>query len=195
MAGKKKSGWGGARRGAGRPKGTNPDIIHHVKRPDIDGKNPLLVTMRARAGVLSKQRARDAVGKALQIDRDEGRDASRVDSEDFRVVHFRVSDDRIHVIVEAKGGGALARGMQGLGIRLAKRINAGIKGEGRIWSQRYEAKELETPEDARAALELVLHTKDTKALERAIEDRAEKSGAPRTRLLKGGWRSARATKK
>jgi REP element-mobilizing transposase RayT len=41
----------------------------------------------------------------------------------FRVVHYGVMGDHVHLIVEGVNREALSRGMQGLAIRLAKALN------------------------------------------------------------------------
>ena len=50
----------------------------------------------------------------------------------MRVIHYSVIKDHLHFIIEADDARALARGMQGLTIRLAKRINKvlGRRGQG-----------------------------------------------------------------
>jgi REP element-mobilizing transposase RayT len=42
---------------------------------------------------------------------------------DFRVVHYSFQKDHIHLIVEADDRRALARGMKGLGVRVARAVN------------------------------------------------------------------------
>src|SRR5262245_38873287 len=42
----------------------------------------------------------------------------------FRLVHYSVQRDHIHLIAEAEDRASLSRGLQGLAIRIAKGINA-----------------------------------------------------------------------
>lgn len=44
--------------------------------------------------------------------------------DDFRIVEFNVLSNHLHLIVEATNQHTLARGMHGLAIRIAKRMNA-----------------------------------------------------------------------
>lgn len=51
----------------------------------------------------------------------------------FRIVHFSVQANHVHLLVEAEDSRALARGMQGLGIRLAKAVNRRLGRCGQVW--------------------------------------------------------------
>ena len=51
---------------------------------------------------------------------------------------------------------ALARGMQGLTIRLARRLNALLGRRGKLFAQRYHARPLRTPTEVRNAIRYVL---------------------------------------
>ena len=57
----------------------------------------------------------------------------------LRIAHFAVSELRIELLVEARDRHALALGMQGLGIRIAKAINRELRHSGRVLGDRYEA--------------------------------------------------------
>jgi hypothetical protein len=70
----------------------------------------------------------------------------------FRLVHFSVQSDQLQLIVEARDGQALARGMQGLCIRVARASNAVIGRKGKLFADRYEARSLTTPREVRLAL-------------------------------------------
>jgi putative transposase len=74
----------------------------------------------------------------------------------FRVVHFSVQTDHIHLIVEADGTLALTRGTQGLAIRCARAINRAVHRCGRVWQHRYHAHYLRSPREVRAAYVYVL---------------------------------------
>jgi REP element-mobilizing transposase RayT len=75
---------------------------------------------------------------------------------DFRVVHYNVLGDHLHFVVEAAGAMALARGMQGLMVRLARRLNAMLGRHGKLFAQRYHARPLRTPTEVRNAIRYVL---------------------------------------
>jgi putative transposase len=48
----------------------------------------------------------------------------------FSLVHFSVQRDHLHLIAEAKDRRALARGMQGLSIRIARAVNRQLERKG-----------------------------------------------------------------
>jgi REP element-mobilizing transposase RayT len=77
-------------------------------------------------------------------------------SADFRIVHFSVQRDHVHLIVEAHDRAALTRGMRGLAIRAALSINRALGHRGRVWDDRYHARELRTPREVRSAIAYVL---------------------------------------
>lgn len=74
----------------------------------------------------------------------------------FRAVHFSIQGNHVHVIVEADCDAALAAGMQGLSVRLAKGLNRMMGARGRVLSDRYHAHVLRTPSEVRRALAYVL---------------------------------------
>jgi hypothetical protein len=74
----------------------------------------------------------------------------------FRIVHFSVQVNHIHLLVEGEDGRAFERGMQGLGIRLAKAINRRLGRAGRVWADRYHGRALQTPREVRNGLVYVL---------------------------------------
>jgi REP element-mobilizing transposase RayT len=74
----------------------------------------------------------------------------------FRVVHFSVQGDHLHLLVEASGTGELSRGMQGLAIRVARRVNGAIGRRGAIWADRWHGRALRTPREVRNALVYVI---------------------------------------
>jgi REP element-mobilizing transposase RayT len=69
----------------------------------------------------------------------------------FRVLHFSVQSDHIHLVAEAADRVALSRGMAGLGIRLARTINRMVGRKGNVFSDRYHARSLATPREVRNA--------------------------------------------
>jgi REP element-mobilizing transposase RayT len=75
---------------------------------------------------------------------------------DFRIVQFSVQNDHVHLLAEAEDGRALARGVRGLAIRLARAVNRALWRKGRVWDSRYHARALTTPRAVRHALVYVL---------------------------------------
>jgi len=96
----------------------------------------------------------------------------------FRVVQFSVQDDHVHLIVEAHDADDLGRGVQGLAIRLARAINRVLVASGKVWGDRYHARDLRTPREVRAAIVYVLMNAK-KHLRRAAKDAIDElSSAP-----------------
>ena len=142
------SGRGGPRPGAGRPPGPRPRV-HHVRRPEFSPRHPAHVTLRVRRGLPSLRRRsflrqlRPSLRK-LRL------------RPDFRLVHYSVQRDHLHLIVEADSRGALGRGMRALGQRVAHAVNRTRKRRGPVLDGRYHLQVLSTPRQVRHALAYVL---------------------------------------
>jgi REP element-mobilizing transposase RayT len=141
--------WGGRRAGAGRKltPGGRAGVPHRT-RPAHVAAYPLHITLRAGRTVrcLRASRVFPAVCRALAAASHGG----------FRVLHFSVQDDHVHLIVEADDTGALGRGLRGLAIRVARAVNRALGRRGRVWSDRYHARPLTTPREVRHCLVYVL---------------------------------------
>jgi REP element-mobilizing transposase RayT len=74
----------------------------------------------------------------------------------FRVVHFSIQSNHLHLLVEAHDTDALARGMQGFTVRMARAVNRALGVRGTVFGERYHAHELKTPRETRTALLYVL---------------------------------------
>jgi len=154
--------WGGARRGAGRKKkrlvpGERPPIPHETRPPHKDG-NPVHVTFRARAGLPSfrSERVHRMLTSVLSRQQKETK-RPRKYSEDFQVLHFSIQTNHLHVMVEARNG-TLRSGVSGLAIAFAKQLNKLLRrATGKVWAQRYHARELATPREVRNALAYIFH--------------------------------------
>jgi hypothetical protein len=73
----------------------------------------------------------------------------------FRVVHFSIQGNHVHLVAEADGPRALANGVRALSIRLARRLNAMMGGSGPVFDDRYHVHVLRTPAEVRNALRYV----------------------------------------
>jgi hypothetical protein len=76
---------------------------------------------------------------------------------EFRVLHFSIQHDHVHLIAEADTRRAWRSGIQGLVIRLARRLNRTLGRRGAVWASRYHARLLRTPREVRNAIVYVLH--------------------------------------
>ncbi len=143
------AGWGGRRAGAGRPvvAGRRRSVAHRARAPHAAAA-PVHVTLRARGGLPSLRAA-----GVFPVVREALRAAS---SAVFRVIHFSVQGDHLHLMVEANDSRALARGASGLAIRTARAINRVLGRRGAVWGDRYHARALKTPREVRNGLVYVL---------------------------------------
>ncbi len=74
----------------------------------------------------------------------------------FRVVHFSLQPDHVHLIVEATSKASLGRGLQSLVSRLARRVNGKLRRRGKVFADRYFGRALPTPSEVRNAVVYVL---------------------------------------
>jgi REP element-mobilizing transposase RayT len=178
-------------------------VTHHG-RPELTQLAPVHVALKVLPHVwnLRSQRVLAVVESALE--------AMKPWCE-LRVVHFSIQGEHLHFIVEADDNRALSEGMQGLSVRLAKGLNRLMGRHGKVFADRFHAHVLTTPTETRSALAYVLlnhrsHVARIGKLPGAIapdrfssaaafegwqEVRAEPpkvTAAPRTWLLKAGWR-------
>src|SRR5262249_46066597 len=70
----------------------------------------------------------------------------------FRLCHFSMQQDHLHLLCEADDARCLARGMKGLEVRLARRLNKLSARRGNVFLGRYHARQLHTPTEVRAPL-------------------------------------------
>lgn len=191
--------WGGARRGAGRKRTERPRVPHR-RRERLSGREPIHITTKLVAGLPSMRTERVGwvVFEKLRAYRE--RDG-------FRVVHFSVQTDHIHMIVEADDRASLSRGMRALSIALARALNRLWQRSGSVF-RRYHEQLLDTPRQVRNAIKYVLHNarKHHQRLRRdyvdplssaqwfsgwtqpiRYTDGPSPTSLPRTWLLRTGW--------
>jgi REP element-mobilizing transposase RayT len=80
-------------------------------------------------------------------------------SERFRIAHYSVQENHLHLIVEADSKAALSTGMRSLMVRLAKRVNKLLFRSGRFWADRWHGNALTAPRQVRNALVYVLQNR------------------------------------
>jgi len=142
--------WGGRRKGAGRkPKGEKAGVVH-LRRPRVSRHSPVHVTLRLSAGLPTLRRGKypAAVVTALSAGKK---------GVGFRLVHYSIQSNHLHLIVEAADNKALARGMKALNVRVARAVNRLRGAQGRVFSDRYHAHVLSSPREVRHALVYVLN--------------------------------------
>jgi REP element-mobilizing transposase RayT len=75
---------------------------------------------------------------------------------EFRVAHYSIQRDHVHMIVETRGREALARGMKSVAARLARAVNRVFSRSGPVLDGRFHHRVLRTPREVRNALAYVL---------------------------------------
>jgi len=141
--------WGGKRKGAGRKPNGRKAGVSHLRRAPLAGRYPVHVTMRIARGLpgLRNRKLLPVLTKCF---------VQGKEREGFRVVHYGVMGNHVHLIVEGKGREALSRGMQGLTVRLAKALNRHWGRKGTVFADRYHDRILKTPREVRNAIVYVL---------------------------------------
>jgi REP element-mobilizing transposase RayT len=154
--------WGGKRPGAGRPPLARRKGVPHRTRPEHKARHPVHVTMRARKRLPSFRRQL----VFLTIRRALGETSRR----GFRLIHFSVQSDHLHLVVEAHDKLGLSRGISGLTIRVARAVNRLLARRGGVFGDRYHARALRTPQEVRNGIVYVLqnwrkHVPESKGLD------------------------------
>jgi len=75
---------------------------------------------------------------------------------DFRVAHYSMQGDPVHLIAEADDARALPNGMKSIAARLARAANRALSRSGPVLDGRYYHRVLRTPREVRRALAYVL---------------------------------------
>ena len=132
------------------------------------------VTWRMRDGVwnLRSQRCFTALARAFWGG------ASRFG---FKLVHYSVQGNHVHLLVEAESEKSLARGMCGLGVRVARGLNRVMGRRGKVLDDRYHGHILRTPTEVRRARAYLLAERAealraTRARRVHVERRADRAG-------------------
>jgi REP element-mobilizing transposase RayT len=134
--------------------------------------------------------------------------AKACDRRGFRLVHFSVQGNHLHLVVEAPDKVRLARGLQGLAVRIARRLNRLMGRTGKVFADRYHSHVLRTPAEVARAVAYVLGNFFVHAARRGervdmtVTDEYSSAtvaetgpplvAAPRTWLLCVGWRRGRS---
>jgi putative transposase len=147
---------GGKRRGAGRPPKGWRAGSPHKRRETFDRPTAVHVTMRVEptVGALRRRHAYHAFRQAMR---------AILIRRDFRIAQLSLEQDHVHAIVEADTHTALASGMKAFQSSAAQRLNraltkvTGTTRRGRVFSDRYDARILRSPTQARNALAYVLN--------------------------------------
>jgi len=124
--------------------------VEHGRRARFSGWRPHNVTVRLtlEAARLGRRRLHGVIRAVF---------CATCGASDFRIVHYSVQRNHVHLVVEARGRSGLTRGMRSTNIRIGKRVNAALgRRRGRVIEHRYHARELKTPTEVRNAIRYVL---------------------------------------
>jgi REP element-mobilizing transposase RayT len=184
-----KTGRGGPRHGAGRPRGTRPRVMHR-SRESIVARLPVHVTIRLRRGIPSLRqprfvrRFRSSLSEACV-------------RHGFRVVHYSIQRDHVHLLIEAHSNHSIACGMKSVGARIGKLANRLFQRNGKVLDGRYHLRPLRTPLEVHRALRYVLlnhrhHAAQRRKSKQSIDHlRAQPDSASSGRWF-DGWRTTTA---
>ena len=110
--------------------------VPHETRPEVSG--PIHIVIRIRRGLpdLRTPRALRRLERAFRLGKER---------KGFALLHYSIQRDHLHLMVEVTNRRKLSKGMQALGIRIAKVLNSlwGRK-SGHVFAERYFAVALET---------------------------------------------------
>jgi REP element-mobilizing transposase RayT len=165
LAYRQRTGRGGPRKNAGRKPSRRP-VVHHVRRERFRDSTPALVTVRVREGLPSLRRRE-------MVDRLQEGLAACCCRAGFRLVHYSIQRDHVHLIVEADDHVALGRGMKALGTRIALAVHRVFGRCGKVMAGRYHVRRLTSARQVRNALRYVLQNIRKHRLQRA-----GRAGAP-----------------
>ncbi len=123
--------------------------LPHTRRPPVDPRHPHHVTVRVRHGTwnLRSQRSFGRISAALKAVRDR---------EGFRITHFSVQGNHLHLRAEASDRRTMTNGLRALLIRVARRLNAMMGATGPRFVDRYHERVLTGPTQTRNTLRYVL---------------------------------------
>ena len=142
-------GWGGQRKGSGRKPKAERAGVSHCTRAALAEPCPVQVTMRVKAGLPSLRGLREFA--VLRGAMKEGCKRGG-----FRLVHFSVLSNHLHMIVEGSSRSTLSRGLQGLTIRVARALNRLWRRLGNVFADRYHDRVLGSPTEVWNSLRYVL---------------------------------------
>ncbi len=193
----RRHGWGGKRRGAGRKRKDGKDAppgVPHLRRPSLEARHPVGITLRVRREIWSLRGTRcvRAIRRALELGHQR---------RGFRVVHFSILGNHLHLIVEAESRTCLSSGVQGLEVRMARAINRAMTRRGHVFADRFHAHVLRSPSEVARARRYVLdnfaiHQRRLGLMAEAgdtftSERMPSCATAPQTWLLRIGWKRGR----
>ncbi len=141
---------GGYRANAGRPRIPRDQrgYVPHITRPTVTRHTPVHATLRCVDGLPSLRRKTHH--RLIE------RIFARENRKGFRLVHYSIQSNHLHLIVEGDDTEAVSRGMQRVASRIARALNKRFKRRGRFFRERFDGKVLKSRKRVRNALRYVL---------------------------------------
>ena len=136
---------GGRRKGAGRKK--SPDSgVPHLRRAPVSIRQAVHVTVRVREDVphLRQLHVLGVFHRCFEVARER---PGRKDSGLFRLVHYSIQGNHIHLLVQASDRDTLTRALIGLLGRSAMALNKLFGRCGEVFADRYHDRVLSTPRE------------------------------------------------
>ena len=136
---------GGARPGAGRkPKGERAGVSHRTRKA-LAPRFPVHVTVKVARGLRRLRHAPEYAALRAAF-------AAGCDRFGFRLIHYAILDDHLHLLVEAEDRVSLSRGLKGLLVRVARALNKLWSRKGKVFADRYHDHILASPREVRNCL-------------------------------------------
>ena len=121
----------------------------HRPRECIVNRLPVHVTIRLRRGLPSLRQPRFVRRFRCSL-------SEACVRHGFRVVHYSIQRDHVHLLVEAHSNHSIACGMKSVGARIGKLANRVFQRSGKVLDGRYHLRPLRTPLEVHRALRYVL---------------------------------------
>jgi REP-associated tyrosine transposase len=155
--------WGGYRAGSGRKRipRDKRGYVPHIPRPKVTKSTPVHVTLRCVDQLPSLRRKTHQ--RLIE------RVFARENRKGFRLIHFSIQTNHLHLIAEGDDTLALSRGIQRVASLVARRLNRRFKRKGRFFRERFDGKVIKSPKQMRNALKYVLLNHHKHRLESAHE--------------------------
>ena len=129
-------------------------MVSRLARPALASRFPVHVTQRVLPEIwnLRSQRVFAVIEAALQAHRRHPCSGARV-----RICAFSIQHNHLHLVAEAVDAQALARGLQGLFIRIARALNHRMRRRGKVFADRYHGHILKSWFEVAHAVRYVRH--------------------------------------
>jgi REP element-mobilizing transposase RayT len=130
--------------------------VSHLRRGEVSDEVPVHVTLKIEEGLpdLRELAPYEVCWRAFEAARER---AGRKVEGWFRLVHYSVQGDHLHLVVEASDRDALSRGVNGLCVRLARGLNKLWKRTGKVFADRFHHHVLRTPKEVYNALRYIFN--------------------------------------